>query len=335
MVVILQQWRRVDENRPFDPAEWNRFVNFLRGELASPFALVDDTGALMMSSNPSTPAITFFAPVEFQDTVLLSGTTTLSGTLIVSGVLYLGNTIYLYGRNAANNANIGLIRLNASDIIELGPADTQRMTIVSPLTNGTGLFARTAANNANILLIGLNSSNIIELGAAATRLTPLSSITNNVGLFWRNAANSADIYVTGINASDQIVTGVAGTSHFLNGTTIVPTVDPPTADGQIDAGALVKASGHVIGGGGASLGQNYNIASVARNGAGDFTVTIDRDFSAATYATVVTVLDNALNLTWRVNGQAAGSFDVHFRDAVTGVLTDPDAFGFACFGTLS
>lgn len=117
------------------------------------------------------------------------------------------------------------------------------------------------------------------------------------------------------------------------GPTIVPAVDPPTADADVTAGALVKASGFYDVGG-AALGQNYNVASVAHNGAGDFTVTIDRDFSAASYATVVTPFDNGANLIARVNGQGTGSFDVHFYTAA-GVQTDPDGFGFACFGTLS
>ncbi len=323
MVNAIRQWPRVNENRPFDPAEWNRYVNFMSGQLAAPFAWVDETGALAMSWNPAVPEITFYAPVEFQDTVLITGT------------LSLANTIYLYSRNAADNANIGLVRLNASDIIELGPSATQRMTFVSPLTNNTVLAARNAANSANITLIGLSSGNNITVGQAGTSMTLFSPFTNNVGLFYRNAANSADIYVTGVNASDQIVTGSGTTVHNLAGQTVVPVVDPPLSDGQLNAGGIVKAFAHVtVSGGVATLRDNQNIASITRNAAGDYTVAWDRDFNSATYATMITYEDNAVDLVCKVNSKAAGSADYRIF-TLAGVLTDPDAFTVMAMGTLT
>ncbi len=322
MVQILDLWRRVDENRLFDPAEFNRLMNWLNGHVAAPFALVDDTGSLMLSSNPSIPKITFYAPVEFQDTVL------------ITGVFALANTIYLYSRNAANNASVGLIRLNASDIIELGPSSTQRMTFVSPLTNNTVLAARNAANSANVTLIGLSTGDNITVGQAATSMTLFSPFTNNVGLFYRNAANSADIYVTGVNASDQIVTGSGTTVHNLGGTTVVPAVDPPLANGQITSGSLVKGFAHVtVAGGALTLRDNQNIASVTYNAAGNYSIAWDRDFTTALYGVLVTIEDNAVDLVFKVNSKAASGVDIRVF-TLAGVLTDPDAFSVMAMGTL-
>ena len=111
----------------------------------------------------------------------------------------------------------------------------------------------------------------------------------------------------------------------------VTAMDPPLHDTQVTPGSQCKAFAYVTGGGGATLGQNYNIASVTRNGAGDFTVAWDRDFSAATYALTVTVHGTYLDTA--VNSQTSSSADIHFRNA--GVLTDPDAFALIAQGTLS
>lgn len=408
MVETLVSFPRVRERAPFDAANFNRLMNWLNGQLAAPFALVDDTGVAMVSSNPSIPLIAFYAPVEFIDTVTIAGT------------IRLLNTLYLYSRNAADSADIGLIRLSASDIIELGPSATQRLTIVSPLTNNTTLNARNAANAANVTLIGLTSADIVNLGQAAQRMTILSSLTNNTGLFGRNAANSADVllvaltssdivnlgaagnrlsilspltnnvavnarnaansanvalllldasdiiqlgaagnrltlqspltnntgvfsrnaansanvFLIGMNASDQIVTGATGTSNFLMGTVVAPAIDPPTVEGQVTADGQSKAWGYVTGGGGSTPGMTYNTSSVGRNAIGDFTVLLSRSFTGADYSANVTVQDNAQALIARVNGQAAGSFDVHFLDRVTGAHADPDAWSYVCFGTL-
>lgn len=140
-------------------------------------------------------------------------------------------------------------------------------------------------------------------------------------------SGSEKLRVVGATRAEGLVT-------VTTGGVVLPTVDPPTADGLASAGSQCKAFAYVIGGGGASLGDNHNIASVTRNGAGDFTVTFDRDFGGTNYAVVVTLQDNAAILVPAVNGQAAGSCDVHFH-TVAGVLTDPDAFAIACFGTLS
>lgn len=166
---------------------------------------------------------------------------------------------------------------------------------------------------------------------------------NNQGIVERNAGNTADVDLIGLNASDQILinsfanadilAGATGKLFGLLGTVYAPNIDPPTREGQVTSESQCKAYLYYDVGG-AAIGDSYNIASVTKNGTGDFTVFINRDFAAATYAVVATIQDNGATLFHRINGQAVGSFDIHFRN-VAGVLTDPDAFGAACFGTLS
>lgn len=136
----------------------------------------------------------------------------------------------------------------------------------------------------------------------------------------------------GANITGGLTVATGGITVSTTGVTL-PSVDPPTANGLATAASLIKAFAFVTGGGGATLGDNYNIASVTRNGAGDFTVAWDRDFSGTGYSVVATLFDNGADLDVRVNGKAAGSADIHFRAA--GVLTDPDGFSVWAAGTLS
>lgn len=316
MVETLVSWPRVRERAPFDPAEHNRLINFLNGYLAAPFKLVQSGGNFALIWTPTADLFTFGASIRFNAT------------------LTLDNTIWLDGYKADHATSVHLIRVNASDIVELGDG-SQRMTIDASLTNNTRLKGRNAANSADVTLVKLNTDDIVEVGESATRMILASPLKNDTGLLGRNAANSTSYTLIKLTTTDQVSVGETGRQMNLLGTVVAPAVDPPTIQGQVTAASQCQAWGYAsIAAGVVTLGQNYNVASVVRNLAGDYTVNIDRDFSAATYAALVTVQDNGANLIARVNGQAAGSFDVHFRDTA-GVLTDPDAFAFSCFGTLS
>lgn len=230
----------------------------------------------------------------------------------------------------------GLGAYNGTDIANAGFMDILITSVEARLLSskaGTGAYVPLSFYTGGSRRLQIDTSgNILLLGTVAS--TGLIRWPNATAMYARNQGNSGDIQMIGTDASDQIGLGQTGNNLLLLGTVIVPSTDPPIIDTQVTAGSQCKAFAYVTGGGGATLGQNYNIASVTRNGAGDFTVTIDRDFAAATYAVVATVQDNGANLICRVNGQAVGSFDIHFRDLL-GTLTDPDAFAASCFGTLS
>lgn len=325
MVETLVNWPRVRERVPFDAAAYNRLINWFNGALAAPMAWVDDTGALMMSENPSIPKITFFAPVEFVDTVLVTGT------------FRLANTLYLYSRNAADSADIGLIRLNASNIIELGPTSSQRLTIVSPLTNATNLNGRNVANNANIALIGLTALDIIQIGpGGGQRITLAGSLTNNTGLFGRDSTNTVDVLLIGMNAANQILVGAVGTSTFLTGTVVAPAIDPPTINGQVTAESQLAGSVlFSVSGGVVTLLDSYNVSAVAYLGVGIYRVDWNRDFANTTYRAVVTTTDATASFgSIAGGGRAVGSTTVVTWDAA-GALVDVDEVTVIATGTLS
>lgn len=184
--------------------------------------------------------------------------------------------------------------------------------------------------------VKLNGSNVLLLGNATSRLTVSSPLTNATKLAGSNAANTDTYDLVGVNASDQIEVGETGVRANLLGTVVAPSIDPPTVNGQVTAGAVASAWAYCTGGGALGFGDSYNVdtATSVRNSAGDFSIVWDRNFSSANYAVVVTVFDNAANLMWRVNGQIAGSADIWFY-TTAGVKTDPDGFSVVAFGTLS
>lgn len=272
-----------------------------------------------------------FQPLQFFTSNTKRGEFLADGTFVVAIALRLANAIWLVGRNAAGSADVNLIRVNASDVIELGAA-ANGLTVVSGLTNNTFLQGRESGGTLRNL-VGLNGSNQLVLGNGTSHLSLASPIINNTALLGRNAANSANITVVGVGSDDRVKLSNTGQTADLLGTTVAAANDPPTAEGEVTRGSQAKVYCYYDVAG-AALGDSYNISGVVRNLAGDFTVSFDRDFAAATYAVLVTVQDNAANLIWRVNGQAVGSCDVHFR-TTAGVLTDPDAFAVLAFGVLS
>jgi hypothetical protein len=134
-------------------------------------------------------------------------------------------------------------------------------------------------------------------------------------------------------ATADTLTNKTITSPTMAGTWQAPAVDPPTVDGQVVRGALVKAFAFVIGGGGATLGDNFNVATVTRNAAGDFTIAWDRDFGGALYACLVTIDDSASTLIAKVNSKVGASADI-WTMTPAGVKTDPIAFAVVALGTL-
>ena len=186
--------------------------------------------------------------------------------------------------------------------------------------------------------VKLNASNVLLLGNATSRLTVSSPLTNNAKLTGSNAAGSATIDLIGTNASDQIDVGVAGTRANLLGTVVAPSIDPPTVNGQVTTGSVAAAWAHfTVSGGAITWRDSYNVDTGAStyNGAGDYSIVWDRNFSSAYYAVVVTVEDNGgVLLAPKINGQIAGSADIWVYNAAAG-KTDPDAVSVIAFGTLS
>lgn len=362
MVEIFTEWQREDRRRPFNAEAWNRLVRWLSGYAAGPLLLVDETGAALLSSNAGTATVdlggvfavssTFGARLDNATWLLARNAANSANVnllrLNASNVVEFGaagsslsilaslsNNVALLGRNAAGTGDVTILKVNASDIIELGASGT-RLSPLSPITNNTALGFRNAANSATVSALLLNASDYFEFGAAATRVTISSPLTNNTKLTGRNAANSASVNLIGLNSSDQVDVGVSGTQTNLLGTVVAPAIDPPTVDGQVTNESQCKAfySGYVSGG---SIidGTKYNFTSATYNGAGDYSIAWNRDFSSQFYTALVTV-EHGSARTAQVNySKSSGGLDVHVYDPATGLKADCDAFHVVCYGTLS
>lgn len=164
---------------------------------------------------------TFLKIAEHDHTGAGKGTQIATGAIATDAItgakIRLDNNEYLKGRNAANNANISIIKINASDKLALG-ADLANLELI----NNVYLKFRNAADSAYIEAMKVNASNKIEFGANITSLT----IVNNSYLKARNAADSADINVIKVNASDKIELGatvVSATVEALSTPSITAT----------------------------------------------------------------------------------------------------------------
>ena len=220
---------------------------------------------------------------------------------------------------------------------------------------GFAAYSSSAPDNSHYVEMVANATdNTVDFvsskaGTGTTRaLRWLFDTTRRAGLSTAGVFDAAAVVAGGTALAGSETLRSVGASQFDGAATFVstvtlPAIDPPTVNGQATAASQCKAFGHIKGGGGSgniatdtsvALGDNYNVASVTYNGAGNYSVAIDRDFSTADYAVVLTV-DHTTLLLPRVNhAKATTGFDIHVETAA-GVKTNPARVSFVCFGTLS
>lgn len=247
------------------------------------------------------------------DLIVSNNAGTQTARMLNSGLLIVGT-----GTAAVSTAAAGDVQCNDVWLVSSG-SDFRRL-----LANGSAFQISNNANSGTDLTIdasGIVTIKQLEVDTNGIEVAGSSTFNNSV------TVSSGGIGVTGNSAFNDAVS-------ITNGPLTVPATDPPTANGVVTAGSLCKAFARVTGSSGA-LGHNYNIASVTRNGAGDYSIPVDRDFSDDGYAVVVSVEDNgATVLVPKVNSKTSSSVDVHVM-TTAGVLTDPDFFSVAMYGTLS
>lgn len=107
-------------------------------------------------------------------------------------------------RNAANTANITVINVDASDVVQIGNANASGVTANAALTvtgafvavgtnpassggvrlpNATGILGRNAANNANIEFGRINASNQVEVGVQGNPAVVVAGATGTLAFF--------------------------------------------------------------------------------------------------------------------------------------------------------
>lgn len=366
----LLSWPRERERVPFDVAVWNRFMNFMNGNVYARAIWVGNHTVFLLSLDNAGVG------GKHLDAGGVLQVSDVSGVHVLSGSLRLANNVWLLAVDFAGTGTVNLLRLNTSDEIEIGVA-TKPMILQSPMKNNTGLSGRNSTGTA-VSLLRYNASNVIEHGAANTQMRFLSALVNSQPILFRNFGNTADVNafllngsdvleigaaggriqfmggmlnatkltgrnntntgtvdLIGLNGSDIIETGVAGTRNNLLGTVVAPQIDPPTVDGQVVNMSQVKGfyTGYVSAGV-LSDGANWNVASATRTGAGQISVAWDRDFSNAFYHVQVSIEDStATVLVPKVTSKNGSGVNVTIKSAA-GVATDPECFHVMALGTL-
>lgn len=248
-----------------------------------------------------------------------------------AGAVRLTKATAVTTRNNGNSADITLVTSDTSDNALFGDG-----------TNATSTKIRAATD---IRLVLGSTDELVLTSSVATWSVPLATgtnpsssgqirIPNNTTIKARNAANGGDIIIATVGTDDVVYIGANTTQTNLQGTVVLQTIDPPTVAGQATAGSL--ANGVYFGSISAGVltdGNNYNVASVTRNSAGDYSLLWDRDFASANYSCVPGILGTT-HLTVQINAQTAGGCDIFVRTPA-GVKTDPAGFSVQAFGTLS
>lgn len=171
-----------------------------------------------------------------------------------SGAIRIPNNSTMISRNAANNADLGMIKVDVSNILQLGDA-VNPVSVASVLTVGvtpaTGgiiripnnqiIKARNAANNADAHLISLDASDVIQIASNGQQVVISGNIVGNGISFMslgttpatagmlrlpnaqsiqsRNAANTVNRTLIQMDASDNVLVGDPNvTSLWLQGT---------------------------------------------------------------------------------------------------------------------
>lgn len=136
------------------------------------------------------------------------------------------NNVYIASaRNAADNADVNIVKANASDLIEFG-ANLAATTMEATLTIGA---QQISASTGNLTFSG---AGYIAMGANPAS-TGYIRLANNVDIAARNVANSADVNMIKVDASDDVAIGadLQMGANVIYGSTAAHTAN--TADGSL------------------------------------------------------------------------------------------------------
>lgn len=135
------------------------------------------------------------------------------------------NSIAISARNAANSANLSVLKVNSSNNIELGSSSS-----AVQLANNTPLYGRNAADSASLSLVKLNSSNTVVVGESSASGISLADDTSVTGTL-----TTAAITATGTVSVTGTVS-INGTLQRSSATTqniFVPPVNYLTTNGLV------------------------------------------------------------------------------------------------------
>ncbi len=229
--------------------------------------------------------------------------------------------------------------------------NTNKFTVAGASGNTAvaGTLGVTGAATFSTTLTVSASGIIIPDGSAATPAIRQTGGASDCGMYFiaddqigfatsgtlRTSITATALTTTGeINAATAAGAMIASQAEMETGSAVDKLVTPGRQHFH-QSGA--KAWGKFAGATG-TVAVSYNITSVVRDSAGDYTVTIANDFSSADYVVVLSALDSNVNKEYclRVRTQAAGSFTINAVEFDAGGFpdADPPAIFFACYGDI-
>lgn len=231
---------------------------------------ITSANAVTLSNSGATTTINGSAltigPTSWTATPTISGLITATTGLAAgstpasAGVLRIPNDSYINARNAANSADINLIKVDGSNLVAFG-ANLAAHTLGGAITG----------NSQNITGLGSITGTSIALGttpaAAGTLMIP-----NNTYITARNAANSADISLAKVDGSNLVAFG-ANLAALTLGGSITGNSQTITGLGTINGLAITANTGTITTGvwNGTVIGTTYGGlgADVSAAGAGE------------------------------------------------------------------
>lgn len=150
-----------------------------------------------------------------------------------AGILRIPNATYITARNAANNADINLIQLNSSNLVQFG-ANTALFTLGGDITGNSN-------NLTTLASLTVNGGGTISSATSGT--LGIGTTTNTTGLTFGNSSNT-----TGITFNTSVSTGAGFTFSATslttgNGLTITPADPEANANsGTLSTGKLINVA---------------------------------------------------------------------------------------------
>jgi hypothetical protein len=117
----------------------------------------------------ATTGVPTYVAMSGDITIGNTGVTAIGGDKVLDSMIRLANAGNLRARNNADSADINILKVNASDLVELN-ATAWANAITGPmfrLANAVNLRARNNAGDGDINILNVNSSDLVALNATA------------------------------------------------------------------------------------------------------------------------------------------------------------------------
>jgi hypothetical protein len=276
------------------------------------------------------------------------------------------NGIHLFGGSIGGNYTSGLLSTGGSCLalsgvhcegngssLALASTSGWGVKVVDPGYEGglavsidDGCYFENNNGRADVWIVqGVQSCSAMIAGSTFNRISSGSYVTNNIALDTSGsgtihaAVNGCGFFTAGTysrNSARRTIAaaGVSGSIHYAyTGCSGVDAnlADAPTmaqAGRLLDPDCMPQAWARVAGATG-SVQSSRRIASVVRNGTGDYTVTLDHDMPAAKSYDIN--LESSSVLCWQLFSETGTAVRFTVKNS-GGVATDPDRFYFRVYG---